>query len=99
MTQYDNTNSGAIFPAREKKSEKHPDMTGSLNVNGVEYYVSAWTKVSKQGNKFLSLSVNPKQQVAQQAIQQAKPAIPGDRQVNVMESYNVPEDFEDDLPF
>ena len=97
--QYDNTNSGAIFPAREKKSEKHPDMTGSLNVGGVEYYVSGWTKVSQKGQKFLSLSVNPKQQVAQKAVQQAKSTIPGDRQVNVMESYNVPEDFEDDLPF
>ena len=76
--QYDNTNSGAIFPAREKKSEKHPDMTGSLNVGGVEYYVSAWTKVSKQGQKFLSLSVNPKQQVAQQAVQRAQQTVEPD---------------------
>ena len=86
MTQYDNTNSGAIFPAREKKSEKHPDMTGSLNVNGVEYYVSAWTKVSKQGNKFLSLSVKAKEQVAKQNVRQAQQV--------------VANDFEDDdLPF
>ncbi|MDF1690705.1 MAG: hypothetical protein P1U35_14000 [Cycloclasticus sp.] len=84
--QYDNTNSGAIFPAREKKSEKHPDMTGSLNVGGVEYYVSAWTKVSKQGQKFLSLSVNPKQQVAQQAVQKAQQTV-------------EPGFDDDDLPF
>jgi len=84
--QYDNTNSGAIFPAREKKTEKHPDMTGSLNVDGVEYYVSGWTKVSQKGQKFLSLSVSPKQQVAKQNVRQAQQV--------------VADDFEDDdLPF
>jgi uncharacterized protein (DUF736 family) len=84
--QYDNTNSGAIFPAREKKTEKHPDMTGSLNVDGVEYYVSGWTKVSQKGQKFLSLSVNPKQQVAKQNVKQAQQV--------------VADDFDDDsLPF
>ena len=81
--QYDNTNSGAIFPAREKKTEKHPDMTGSLNVDGVEYYVSGWTKVSQKGQKFLSLSVSPKQQVAKQSVRQAQQV--------------VADDFEDDL--
>ena len=86
MTQYDNTNSGALFLAREKKSDRHPDMTGNLDVNGVEYYINAWTKVSKQGKKFLSLSINPKQQVAQKAVQQAK--------------QSVEPDFDDlDLPF
>lgn len=84
--QYDNTNSGAIFPAREKKTEKHPDMTGNLNVGGVEYYINGWTKVSKQGQKYLSLSVNPKQQVAQQAVQRA--------QQTVEQGFD-----DDDLPF
>ena len=86
MTQYDNSNSGALFPAREKKSDRHPDMTGNLDVNGVEYYINAWTKVSKQGKKFLSLSINPKQQVAKQAVQKAQQV--------------VADDFDDlDLPF
>lgn len=84
--QYDNTNSGAIFPAREKKTEKHPDMTGSLNVDGVEYYVSGWTKVSQKGQKFLSLSVKAKDQVAKQNVRQAQ--------------HVVADDFDDDsLPF
>ena len=86
MSNYDNTNSGAIFPAREKKTEKHPDMTGSLNVDGVEYYVSGWTKVSQKGQKFLSLSVKAKEQVAKQNVRQAQQV--------------VADDFDDDsLPF
>ena len=83
--EYDNTNRGAIFRNDKKESEKHPDMTGSLNVGGTEYYVSAWTKVSKKGSKFLSLSVKAKDAVAAPAIQKAKEI--------------VEEDFEDDIPF
>ena len=83
--EYDNTNRGAIFRNDKKESEKHPDMTGALNVGGTEYYVSAWTKVSKKGSKFLSLSVKAKDAVAAPAIQKAKEI--------------VEEDFEDDIPF
>jgi hypothetical protein len=56
---FDNTNSGALFKA-EKKSEKHPDYTGSLNVDGVDYFISSWLKTSKSGTKFMSLSVTEK---------------------------------------
>lgn len=84
--EYDNTDRGAIFRNEKKESEKHPDMTGSLNVNGVEYYVSAWTKVSKKGQKFLSLSVKAKDSVASPALKEAKQAIDNDFD-------------DDDLPF
>ena len=76
--EYDNTNRGAIFPNMKKATEKHPDMTGSLDVGGVEYYVSGWTKVSKKGQKFLSLSVTAKDDVAKPAIQQAQQALEHD---------------------
>jgi len=53
---YDNTNRGALFRA-EKKSEKHPDYTGKINIGGNDHYLSAWIKESKAGNKFMSLSL------------------------------------------
>lgn len=56
---YDNTNRGALFKA-EKSEESYPDYTGSINVGGTEYWLSAWIKVSKKGSKFMSLSVKPK---------------------------------------
>ena len=56
---YDNTNSGALFKG-DKKTEKHPDYTGSLDVNGEDFYISAWIKTSKAGKPFMSLSVTPK---------------------------------------
>jgi uncharacterized protein (DUF736 family) len=59
---YDNTNSGALFKNDKKESEKHPDYRGSINVDGVDYWISAWLKTSQQGTKFMSLSVSPKEQ-------------------------------------
>lgn len=57
-TQYDNTNKGSYFPNENKKSDKHPDFSGKVNVEGVEYYVSGWAKTAKNsGKKFHSLSV------------------------------------------
>jgi uncharacterized protein (DUF736 family) len=60
--QYDNTNRGAIFKNDDKQQDNHPDYKGSLNVNGVDMWVSGWLKTSeKTGNKFMSLSVKPKE--------------------------------------
>ena len=73
--QYDNTNRGAIFKNTKKTTENHPDMTGSIDVNGVEYWVSAWSKTSQAGAKFLSMSVKPKDEQ-----QPAKPAQSNDVQ-------------------
>ena len=44
MTQYDNSNRGAIWKNEKKDSDKHPDFTGQLNVGGHDYWVSAWKR-------------------------------------------------------
>jgi hypothetical protein len=58
---YDNTNSGVLFKNTEKTKEKDRDYNGSINVDGREFWLSAWIKVSKNGSKFMSLSVKPKE--------------------------------------
>lgn len=58
MADYDDTNKGVLFRESEKESEKHPDMTGKLNVEGKEYRLAGWTRESKNGKKFLSLAVS-----------------------------------------
>lgn len=61
MSQYDNTNSGTLFKNDRKEKETHPDYKGQINIDGVEYWLSSWIKVSKDGTKkFMSLSVQPK---------------------------------------
>ena len=55
--EYDNTNRGALYKNDKKGNEKRPDFTGKINVNGQDFDLSGWMKVSKSGNKYMSLSV------------------------------------------
>ncbi len=57
--EYDNRNSGALFKNDKQGNEKRPDYNGSINVDGRDYWISAWLKEGQKG-KFMSLSVKPK---------------------------------------
>ena len=59
--EYDNTNRGVLFANKERRGDKDPNARGTLNVGGVEYWISAWTQTSKAGDRYQSLSVTPKQ--------------------------------------
>ena len=63
MADYDRTNTGALFKNDRKESERHPDYTGSINVGGTDYWLSAWLKTDRNGKRFMSLSVKPKDEV------------------------------------
>jgi hypothetical protein len=65
MADFDNTNRGSLFKNDKKTEEKHPDMSGSINIDGTEYWISGWKKQSKAGTGFISLSVRPKEQTRQ----------------------------------
>lgn len=62
----DNTNRGAIWKNEDKESDTHPDFKGQLNVEGVEYWVSAWKRKPDANPKApaLSFSVNPQNTAA-----------------------------------
>jgi hypothetical protein len=65
--KWDNTNSGALFNARDKKQkDTWPDYSGQINVEGKDYWLSAWIKTSRTGDKFFSLAVRPKKAVVAQ---------------------------------
>jgi hypothetical protein len=59
---YDNTNRGALFRNEDKNpnDDKDRDYSGSLNIEGAEYWISGYVRTSKSGRKFLSLSVKSK---------------------------------------
>lgn len=60
---YDNTNRGALFKNDRKESDSHPDLSGKINVDGKEYWLSGWTKRNEDGSfKVLSLSVKAKEE-------------------------------------
>ncbi len=62
---YDNTNSGLLAKNDKQGNESRPDYRGSINVDGREYWLSAWIKQGRDGTKlakqkYMSLSVQPK---------------------------------------
>ena len=54
-------NNGALFKNTRKESDKGPDYRGDLNVEGTDYWIAAWLKESKDGKKYMSLAVTPKE--------------------------------------
>ena len=66
MSDFDNTNRGALFNNRDKKREgkSDPDYKGRINVNGVDAWLSAWINKSKDGVTYMSLSATPMEQQA-----------------------------------
>ena len=62
MSNFDNTNRGILSKNLNKTADNHPEYSGSLNVDGTDYWLSAWIKESsKDGKKFFSLSVKQKE--------------------------------------
>ena len=66
---YDNTNSGLLAKNDKQGNESRPDYRGSINVDGREYWLSAWIKQGREGTKlagqkYMSLSVKPKDEQA-----------------------------------
>jgi hypothetical protein len=61
--EYDNTNKGALFRNDDKdpNDDRDRDYNGTLDVEGTQYWISGWVRTSKNGEKYLRLSVKPKQ--------------------------------------
>ena len=58
---YDNTNRGALFRNDKREADTDADYNGSVNIAGTEYWLNGWLKTSKAGDKYISLSVRPKE--------------------------------------
>jgi uncharacterized protein (DUF736 family) len=89
--EYDNTNRGTLFKAKEKKSEKSPDYTGTININGTEMRLSGWLKESKAGMKYFSLAVS-ENNGQYQSTSNARPRSEGRSDGNA-------KPLDDDIPF
>lgn len=56
MSNYDNTNTGALFKNDKGGNDKRPDRRGTINIEGVEYKISGWLRTPKNGgDQFLSI--------------------------------------------
>jgi hypothetical protein len=61
---YDNNMRGVLFRNDRKRNDKDPEYTGNAEVDGVEYWLSAWVNEAKkgknEGKKFFSISFKAK---------------------------------------
>jgi hypothetical protein len=62
MSYEQKDNTGSLFKNQRKEKDTHPDATGSITVDGVAYWISAWSKQDRNGNHYQSLSVRRKEQ-------------------------------------
>ena len=74
MSNYDNTNRGALFPNDRREKDTQPNYKGEINVNGVDMWISGWKQMSNAGKPYLSLSLTPKE-AQPQAQAPAQPAM------------------------
>jgi hypothetical protein len=74
--EYDNTNRGASFINNRKDKPTQPDLTGKINIEGVEYRISTWKQESPKAGKYLSHAVSrieDQPTVVEQALQEEEP--------------------------
>lgn len=104
MSTFDNTNRGSIWKNDKKEKDTHPDFTGSLNVDGREYWVSAWKRKEGAAAKApaLSFSIKPKEASVMEQAEQPAQSISQRATAQIKKpeanraNYN---DMDDEIPF
>jgi hypothetical protein len=94
---YDNTNRGSIWKNEKKEKDTHPDFTGSLDVGGVQYWVSAWKRKEGAPAKAPALSFSVKPKDEQPSISQRATATIRRPDANITSGRN--DDMDDAIPF
>lgn len=62
MSNYDNTNSGVLFVNDKKTKASQPALRGFMNIEGVDYWASAWRKLnSETGQPYISIAFQEKE--------------------------------------
>lgn len=86
---YDNNNRGSIWKNDKKQKDNDPDFTGALEVDGVQYWVSAWKRKAdaKPNAPALSFSIRRKDEAHRQGVEQARKTI------------DASDGFSDEIPF
>jgi hypothetical protein len=52
---------GSLWINDRKEKDTHPDLKGSILIDGKEYWISAWGKKHDTRGKWLSLAAQPKE--------------------------------------
>lgn len=89
---HDNNMTGIVSKNDRKTDDKHPDIKGQCEIDGVQYWLDGWAKTRKSdGGKFYSLRFKRKDAAAPKPAA-AKPA-------SVPATASGFADVDDDIPF
>lgn len=88
-------NSGSLFKNERREKDTHAHARGSALIDGVEYWLDAWTNEDRNGNKYQSLKFKRKdgQSGGGQRTPDGSQGSPPD---NGGSNYD---DLDDDIPF
>jgi len=54
--------SGILLTNRQRRSDKSPDYTGTITINGSQYELAAWMREGRNGGQYLTLTAREPQQ-------------------------------------
>lgn len=89
---YDNTNSGMLLRNENRENERQPEFKGSLDVEGVQYWISAWVNTGKEGSKIEGKKYFSIKLTAKDAPKESKPVASKSR-------VGFERDLDDEIPF
>ena len=89
MSEYDNTNRGSVWKNEKKEKATHADFTGSINVDGAEYWLNGWLREKGASPKAPSMKFTVRRKEAA-----ALPAATASGHAQ-----NLRADMDDEIPF
>lgn len=101
--QFDNELRGSMFRNDRKTKDNQPDYKGSCQIEGVEYWMSAWVREGKSG-PFLSISYQLKEQrctgaAVDDVLRPTRAAADSAPRQPAPKSSIMDNSYEDDIPF
>lgn len=87
MTYRHKPDSGSLFRNDRREKDTHPHAQGTALIDGVEYYISAWTNTNDSGEKWQGLKFKRKEEKRD------------DRARRDERRTYPPDDYDDDFPF
>lgn len=84
MSEHDNTNRGVIWGNKRKEKDTHPDFTGQINVDGVDYWLNGWKRKEGASPNAPSMSFSVRKK---------------DEQSGGGETPRLESDLDDEIPF
>lgn len=100
--QYDNNNRAVLFPNQRKQTDKHPDLTGTINIDGKDHFFDAWITWDGPDVKRISAKIGQAKTGGRGGGSGSKSSAPRQRRElseSMPQRRELRDEFEDDIPW